>query len=202
MNKKLVVILIVIFMVFMLSAPLSAKKLKKKDFDSLEGKARTFYLTELAFAYKTKDYKYTLDTELGEVLTNLDTKLADAIDLQKLKETAEEKFGIKLNTFAFEMKLGDRENNRIFKEKPVQSKDFTYHRWAVPSTNNRLSITIYVFKLGEQVRLDKVQIEFIFFKLNDDKTVYDPMTPYISNRISWKKTVEIFNIVEENCLIK
>ena len=202
MNKKLVVVLIVIFVVFMLSAPLSAKKLKKKDFDKLEGKARTFYLTGLAFAYKTKDYKYTLNTELGEVLTNLDTKLADSIDLQKLKETAEEQFGIKLNTAAFEMRLADRENNPIFREKPEQSKDFTYHKWAVPSSNNRLTITIYAFKLGEQVRLNKVQVEFTFLKLNADKTVYDPMTPYISGRISWKKTADIFNIVKEICLIK
>ena len=202
MNKKLVIILIVIFCVFMLSTSLSAKKLKKKDFDSLKGKARTFYLTELAFAYKTKDYQYTLNTELGEVLTNLDTKLVDAIDLQKLKETAEEKFGITLNTVAFEMKRGDRENNRIFREKSEQSKDFTYHRWAVPSSNNRLSITIYAFKLGEQVRLDKVQVEFLFFKLNADKTVYDPMNPYVSDRVSWEKPAEIFDIVKENCLFK
>ena len=202
MNKKLVVILIFIFCVFMLSSSLSAKKLKKKDFDKLEGKARIFYLTSLAFAYKTKDYKYTLDTELGEVLTNLDTKLADSIDLQKLRETAEEKFGIKLSTAAFEMRLANRENKSVFHEKTEQSEDFTYHKWAVPSTNNRLTITIYAFKLGEQVRLNKVQVEFTFLKLNADKTVYDPMIPYLSERVSWKKTVDIFDIVKENCLIK
>jgi hypothetical protein len=191
----------------LLSTPVPAKKLKKKDLKKLEGKAQIFYFTTLEFAYDAKAFESPLldgstKNDLEEIITNLDTKLAESISVKKFKESIEKKYGVKINTAAFEMKFADRINSGLFDSKPEKTEQFTYYRWSVPSRNNRLIVSVYVFKLGDRIKVNKAQIEFKFLKLNPEKTAYQSLGSVVSDRITWKKPEDIYNIIKNNCFVK
>jgi len=164
-KKKLFQSFTLLICVLMLSTSIPAKKLKKKDFKKLEGKARIFYFTTLEFAYDVKEFTSPLldgsiKNELEEVIANLDSKFVESISVKELKDSIEKKFGITINTAAFEMKFEDRINNGLFTGKPEKTEQFTYHTWSIPSRNNRLIVSVYLFKLGKEIK---------FLKLNPEK---------------------------------
>lgn len=207
MKKKLFQIVALALCVLFLSTSIPAKKLKKRDFKKLEGKARIFYFTTLEFAYDVKAFVRPLldgsnKNELKEVIENLDSQFVEAISVKKLKESIEKKYGITINTAAFDMKFADRVNNGLFTGKPEKTEQFTYHTWSVPSRNNRLIVSVYLFKLGKEIKINKVQLEFKFLKLNSQKTAYDFIGSAVTDRFSWEKIEDLYKIIKENSFVK
>lgn len=207
MKKKLFKNLSVLICLLLFATSVPAKNLKKKDFKKLEGKARVFYFTTLEFAYDSKEFESQLldnstKNELEEIINKLDTNFAESLPVKKLKDSIEEKYGIEINTAAFEMKFEDRKNNGLFSTEPEKTEQYTYHRWSVPSRNNRLIVSIYIFKLGDRIKVNKAQIEFNFLKLNAEKTAYESLGSVVSDRITWKKPEDIYTIIKDNCFVK
>jgi hypothetical protein len=197
----------VIICVLFLSTAAPAKKLKKKDFKKLEGKERTFYFTSLEFAYDTKAFIHPLldgsiKNELEDVIANLDSRFVESISVKKLKDSIENKFGITVNTAAFDMKFEDRTNNGLFTNKPEETEQFTYHSWSIPSRNNRLIVSAYLFKLGKEIKVNKIQFEFKFLKLNAKKTAFKFIGSEVSDRFTWKKPEDIYAIIKDNCFVQ
>lgn len=185
----------------LISTSVTAEQLKKEDFQNLEGKDRVFYLTTIEFAYALDDFKDSFKQELGEIITSLDSKLAESFPVEKLKESVEKELGVTLNTKAFDLRFSDRENQEFFAKKPGKTEQYTYYQWNVPSRNNQLVVSVYVYKLGDRIKLNKAQIELRFLVLNKDKTAYEPHF-YSTDRLSWNKPEDIYPLITENCIIK
>lgn len=205
MKKKLIQLLTLSFCILFISTSIPAKMLKKKDLKKLEGKARIFYFTTLEFAYDAKEFEASLadgstKNELQEIIMDLDTKFVESIPVNKLKDSMEKKYGIKINTIAFKMKFENRMENGLFNKEPEKTEQYTYYKWSVPSHKNRIIVSVYLFKLGDKIKVNKAQIEFKFFKLNAKKTAYDYLGSVISDRITWKKPEDIYDIIKNNCL--
>ncbi len=187
--------------IFLISTSVMAEQLKKEDFQNLEGMDRTFYLTTIDFAYASKDFKYSFNDELKDIVANLDSKLIESFPIDKLKESVEKELGVNLNTMAYNLRIADRENQEFFNKKPGKTEQYTYYQWHVPSHNNQLVVTLYLFKLGDRIRVNKAQLEMRFLVLNADKTAYEPHF-YSTDRLSWDKPEEIYPLITENCVIK
>ena len=202
MKKRLVQMLTLSICILLLSTSIPAKKLTKKAFKGLEGDDRVFYFTSLEFAYNKDNYRHFLQTELGEIFANLNTKFVESIPLEKLKSSIEEKYGIKLNTKAFEMKLQEKQEDKFFSKEPVRQDPLMIYKWSVPSRKNRLSILVYAHKLGNMRKIDKLQIEIKFLKINSEKTAYKQIGSYLSKKTSWNTPTQIYKIIKNHCFIK
>jgi hypothetical protein len=198
--KRLIQLLALSICVLLISTAAYSGNLKKEDFEKLQGMNRMFYFVALEFAYNTDDFKYSFNDELKEIIENLDGKLVEAVPVEKLKQSIAEKFNLQINTIAFNMKFQDRKDNGFFNKKTISS-NFTYHKWQVPSRKNRLVVSVYVFKAGERIRINKVQIEIRFLVLNQEKTAYETLL-YSSDDKSWKDPQDLYDTIGEMCIIQ
>ncbi len=201
MKKTLVQLFILTVLVVLLSTSVYGSKLTKKDFASLEGIDRTFYLVNLEFAYNKLNFKYSLKEEIEPIVAVLDGQFVEAFPVEKLKSSIEEKLDLKVNTFAFNMKFESRKDNGFFNKELEASERFIYHKWTVPSQKNKLIVSVYIFKVGSRIRKNRAQIELRFLVLNKEKTAYDTLI-YSTQDISWKTPEELFDIIKNNCFIQ
>lgn len=185
----------------LLSTSVYGDNVTKKDFAGLEGMDRTFYFVGLEFAFNKLNFKYSLKEEIEPVIAELEGQFLEAIPVDALKTSIEEQLGLKLNTFAFNMKFEGRKENGFFSEELEASERFIYHKWKVPSRKNRLIVSVFLFKLGKRIQINKVQIEFRFLVLNKEKTAYDTLL-YTTPDITWEKPEEIYEIIKNNCIIR
>ncbi len=201
MKKTLTQLFILTVLVFLVSTSIYGKKLNKEDFASLEGIDRTFYLVNLEFAYNKLNFKYSLKEEIEPIVVVLDGQFVEAFPVEKLKSSIEEKLDLKVNTFAFNMKFESRKDNGFFNKELEASERFIYHKWTVPSQKYKLIISVYIFKVGSRIKVNKAKIEIRFLVLNKEKTAYDTLI-YSARDISWKTPEELFDIIKNNCFIK
>jgi hypothetical protein len=188
-------------LIFMVSTSVYSENVTKKDFASLEGKDRTFYFVGLEFAYNKLNFKYSLKEEIDPIVAELEGRFLESVPVEALKRSIEEKLDLKLNTFAFKMKFDARKENGFFNEALEASERFIYHKWNVPSRKNRLIVTVFLFKLGTRIRINKAQMEIRFLVLNKDKTAYDTLL-YTTKDITWEKPEELYDIIKNNCFIQ
>jgi hypothetical protein len=175
--------------------------LNKEDFASLEGIDRTFYLVNLEFAYNKLNFKYSLKEEIEPIVAVLDGQFVEAFPIEKLKSSIEEKLDLKVNTFAFNMKFESRKDNGFFNKELEASERFIYHKWTVPSQKNKLIVSVFIFKVGSRIKVNKAKIEIRFLVLNKEKTAYDTLI-YSARDISWKTPEELYDIIKNNCFIQ
>ena len=201
MKKKPIYLIVASLCLFCFSASVSAKALKKKDFDKLLNEDRTFYLVGLEFAYNTEDYTAVEVKAFRPLIESLDTRFLESFPIAKMIASMQEKFEIEINKKAFELGVANRESSGFFTPEPEESNQFTYYRWKVPSRNNRLVVSVYLFKVGNRIRLNKAQIELRFLVLNKAGTAYEPLL-YHSERLDWKTPEDIYTLVQEHALVK
>jgi hypothetical protein len=188
-------------LVVLLSSSVYSANVTKEDFAGLEGKDRTFYFVGLEFAYNKLNFKYSLKEEIEPIVAELEGKFLEAIPVETLKSSMEEKLDLKLNSFAFKMKFDGRKENRFFNEELEASEKFIYHKWKVPSRKNRLIVSVFLFKLGQRIIINKAQIEIRFLVLNKEKTAYNTLI-YASKDVTWEKPEEILDIIKNHCFIQ
>jgi hypothetical protein len=201
LKKRLTQLIMLSVLVIMVSTSVYGDKLNKEDFAGLEGKDRTFYFVGLEFAFNKLSFKYSLKEEIEPIVAELESQFLEAIPVEALKSSIEEQLGLKLNTFAFNMKFESRKENGFFNDELEASERFIYHKWNVPSRKNRLIVTVFLFKLGSRIRINKAQIEIRFLVLNKEKTAYDTLI-YSSKDITWENPQELYEIIKNNCIIQ
>jgi hypothetical protein len=201
LKKTLTQLFILTILVFLVSTSVYGKKLNKEDFASLEGIDRTFYLVNLEFAYNKLNFKYSLKEEIEPIVAVLDGQFVEAFPIEKLKSSIEEKLDLKVNTFAFNMKFESRKDNGFFNKELEASERFIYHKWTVPSQKNKLIVSVFIFKVGSRIKVNKAKIEIRFLVLNKEKTAYDTLI-YSARDISWKTPEELYDIIKNNCFIQ
>ena len=201
MKRILVQLFILTVLVVLVSTSVYGRKLNKEDFASLEGIDRTFYLVNLEFAYNKLNFKYSLKEEIEPIVAVLDGQFVEAFPVEKLKSSIEEKLDLKVNTFAFNMKFEGRKDKGFFNKKLEASERFIYHKWTVPSQKNKLIVSVYLFKVGSRIKVNKAKIEIRFLVLNKEKTAYDTLI-YSAKDISWKTPEKLFEIIKNNCFIQ
>ena len=201
MNKTLIQVIMLSVLMVLLSTSAFGDNATKKDFASLEGMDRTFYFVGLEFAFNKLNFKYSLKEEIEPIVAELESRFLEAIPVDALKSSIEEKLGLKLNTFAFNMKFEGRKDNGFFNEELEASERFIYHKWTVPSRKNRLIVSVFLFKLGNRIRINKAQIELRFLVLNKEKTAYDTLV-YSPRDITWEKPEDLYEIIKNYCIIQ
>lgn len=202
MKKTVITILILSISLLFCSLTAPAKKIKKKNFEKLDEKNRTFFLTQVEFVYGEKEFYHDREYEINRITPHLNTKLIDAIDVEKIKSTIEAKYPVKINANAYKMRHSSRKDNPFFSSTPLKTgKDIVY-RWSVPSTKNRLALTIYLFKVGKTIILNRAIIEFKFFTPTKNKKAYKLLGSYTTGRLPWKTPEDIFEVIKTNCFLK
>lgn len=201
MKKTLIQVIMLFVLIILLSTSVYSDNVTKKDFAGLEGKERIFYFVGLEFAYNKLSFKYSLKEEIDPIIAELDGQFLEAIPVEALKSSIEEQLDLKLNTFAFNMKFEGRKDNGFFNTELEASERFIYHKWKVPSQKNRLVVSVFLFKLGTRIQINKAQIEIRFLVLNKEKTAYDTLI-YTSPDITWEKPEELYEIIKNNCFIQ
>jgi hypothetical protein len=194
---------VVVFFLAMLlvSATVTGQNLTKEDFAKLQGKDRTFYFVGLELAYSKLDYKSTYKEDLGPIVSQLDGEFVEAIPVEKLKSSIEEKLDLKVNTMAFNMKFENRKDNGFFNKDVEASERFIYHKWTVPSRKNQLILSVFLYKTGTMIKVNQAKIEIRFLVLNKEGTAYDTLL-YTSQDKSWKDYRELYSILKESCVIE
>jgi hypothetical protein len=188
-------------LVVLLSTSVYGKKLNKEDFASLEGMDRTFYFVSLEFAFNKLDFKYSLKEEIEPIVAELDGQFVETVPVEKLKSSIEENLDLKVNSFAFDVKFEGKKGNGFFNKEIEASERFIYYKWVVPSRKNQLIVSIYLYKVGSRIKVNKAKIEIRFLILNKEKTAYDTLI-YSAKDISWKTPEELYDIIKNNCFIQ
>jgi len=202
MNKRQIQIIVVLIGLLLVTIAVDAKKWDKKDFDNLKGETRIFHLSNIQLAVNGYDFRNSLDEELGSFMNNMNNSLLAALPLDDLKISIEEKVGITIETTDYFEKFNNRLKEGFFSTQPEYDGNIATYNWDLKNKKNRLAITINLFKIGNRIRKNKIQILIQLLKYNPEKDEYEEMETYKSKRISWKKQTELYGIISNNCIVK
>lgn len=201
LNRKVNQVVFLVLFALLISTAVSGADLTRENFEKLQGEARTFYFVGLELAYNKLDFKHTHKEELGPIVAELDGKFVEAVPVDKLKASVEDKLDLELNTIAFNMRFENRKEAGFFNEAVEASERFIYHKWTVPSRNNRLIVSVYLYKTGTMIKVNQAKIEIRFLVLNEEGTAYDTLL-YSTPDSTWKNPQDLYRFIQENCFIQ
>ncbi len=201
MNKRFIMCVAIAVSILLFAGTVAAKKWKKADFEKLEGDNRVFTVSEIHFVIDVAAYKYSMDEELDVILKNKNNTIPASIPMAELKDAIEKKYGITVDTTAYEERYNNRIKNGFFTDQPAYSGNIASFDWVENNKKNKVAISINIFKLG-RIQLNKAQITVELFRYNKDSDEYELLVSHKSKRVTWKKQFEIYEIIKKHCLIK
>lgn len=202
MNKRQIQIIAVLIGLLLVTMAVEAKKWDKTDFDNLKGEARIFHLSNIKLAVNGYDFRSSLDEELGSFMNNMNNSLLAALPLDELKKSIEDKVGITIETTDYFEKFNNRIKEGFFPTQPEYDGNIATYNWDLKNKKNKLAITVNLFKIGNRIRKNKIQIYIQLLEYNPEKDEYKVMETHKTKRISWKKQSELYGIISNNCIVK
>lgn len=202
MKIKQIIVLVVAISILLGTTAIEAKKWKKADFDRLEGKDRVFHVSSIKLVVDGAHFAKTLDDELGFFLKNKNNTIPASIQIDDLKKSIEAAFGIEVDKTEYDKKYNERMTKGFFSVEPTFKGKLFYYDWDLDNKENRVAISINIFKVGARIVKNKAQVNIQFMQYDAQKGEYNVLTTIKGKRVDWKKQTEIYEIIKKGCTIK
>lgn len=202
MKIRQIIVLVVAVSILLGTTALEAKKWKKADFDKLEGKDRVFHISSIELVVNGAHFSKSLDEELGFLLKNKNNTIPASIPMDVLKKSIETKFGIEVDKTEYEKQYNERMTKGFFSAEPTYQGALFSFDWNVDNKENRVAITISIFKIGNRIVKNKAQVNIQLMRYDAEKGEYQAITTIKGKREDWKKQTKIYEIIKKSCTIK
>jgi hypothetical protein len=203
MKTKQIIVLVVAISILLCTSAIEAKNWGKEDFAKLEGDARIFYVSSIKLIVNGAQFLKSLDEELGFFLKNKNNTVPASIQMDELKKSLEERFGIVIDKTEYEKKYNERMKDGFFTPDPIVQGALFFYNWTVDNNKkNRLEINISIYKIGNKIQKNKAQVNIQLMQYDTKKGEYKALSTIKGKRESWKKQTEIYEIIKNSCILK